>query len=440
MSEAEKAVAGAELELAAEPAIEPLEAPQTYLPRTFDAFKDRNFRWFFGSLCGNFAAMNMQMFIRGWLVFEITGSYEKLGYMSAAGGIVGLFLAPVGGVIADRVRQKKHVIQFCQSVNTALTLVIGYLIHAGMLQFEHLLIAAVIQGMSMTTMMPARQALPAEIVARNRLMNAIALNTSGMNAARLLIPGFAGFMVGALGGGNGNIDPAKWVYFTMAALYLWSVVALLAIHVEDRKPEGGIDDPILEGLIDGFRYCVQTRLILMLLAVNFLMVFFSMPYFLLLPGFAKQVLGAGPEGLGVLISVSGMGSLAGSLVIASMNDRRRGRILIASGFVMGIGIVLFGASTDYWLSLVILTVIGLGQAGRMSLSNVLIQSYVDDDYRGRVMSIYMLEFSILQISIFPISVLADLIGPQWAVAASGLCLLILVVFLWFRVPQYRDLD
>ena len=415
------------------------EVDGRWLPKTFAAFSDSNFRWFFAALCGNFASMNMQMFVRGWLVFEITGSYEKLGWMSAAGGVVGLFAAPLGGVFADRVRQKKHVIQYCQAFNAVVTIIIATLIATGSLIFEHLLIAAVAQGMAMNAMMPARQALTKDVVGIDRLTNAIALNTSGMNTARLLLPGLAGGMVAALGGGNGNIDPAKWVYFLMSGLYLMSVVLMFKVKVADSANSMTPKGPILLELRSGFDYVFRTPVILMLLVCNFLMVFFGMTYFMLLPGFAKDVLDAGPDQLGLLISISGIGSLAGSLIIASMPNRNRARVLLMGSMLLGTGLLFFAMSTNFYLSLFLLTLVGLGQSARMSLSNVLIQSYVEDEYRGRVMSIYMLEFSVMQICIYPISVAADFFGPQLAVGASAVCLILLVIIL-FCIPAYRDLD
>ena len=407
--------------------------------RTFEAFADTNFRWFFASLFSGFASMNIQMFIRGWLVFEITGSYEKLGWMSAAGGIVGLFAAPAGGVLADRIRQKKHVLQICQLFNGLVALGIALLIWDGTLQFVHLLAASVLQGVSMNAMMPARQALTKDVVGLSRLTNAIALNSSGMNVARLLLPGLAGGMVEALGGGGGDIEPVKWVYVLITSLYLLGALVLVKVTVSDRQDTGLPKVPMLSELAAGFRYVLNTPVILMLLGCNFLMVFFSMTYFMLLPGFAKEVLGAGPAELGWLISVSGVGSLVGSLAIASMANRRRARVLLMGTLLLGISLVLFSLSSNYWLSMFLLTIVGLGQSARMSLSNVLIQSYVDDDYRGRVMSIYMLEMSVLSICVYPISLLADDVGPQWAVggSAAGLVLLVLVLF---RFPAYRDLD
>ncbi len=421
---------------------ETIEDPSTHSSRwhgTFAAFEIINYRWFFAALCGNFAAMNIQMFIRGWLVFEITGSYEKLGWMTAAGGLVGLVAAPLGGVVADRVKQKKTILQLAGIANALITLGIAVLIFQGILVFEHLLVSSILQGLVMNAMMPARQAFTKDIVGLDRLTNAIALSTSGMNTARLLLPGLAGGLVAALGGGDGNIDPAKWVYLTMAALYVWSASVIILIKVEDRAPDEESPGSILSDLSSGFRYVLRTPIIAMLLGCNFLMVFFSLTYFMLLPGFAKDVLNAGPDDLGLLISLSGIGSLLGSLYVASFGNRKRARLLLIGGLLMGVSLLGFAWSTHFWLSIVLLTVVGFGQASRMSLSNVLIQSYVDDDFRGRVMSIYMLEMAFLSIAIYPISLFADYFGPQWAVGLSAMGLVLLILIL-FQIPQYRDLD
>ena len=383
--------------------------------------------------------MNMQMFVRGWLVFEITGSYEKLGWIAAAGGICGAMSAPIGGVVADRVRQKKHIIQVCQFINAIIALSIGLLIHLHMLLFMHLLIAAVVQGLTQNAMNPARQALTKDVVGVDRLTNAIALSTSGMNTARLLLPGLAGAMVGFLGGGHGNIEPARWVYFLMSALYLSSVVTMFKVKVADRAAPAVPYGPFIGELASGFRYVRRTPVMFMLLGCNLAMIFFSMPYFMLLPGFAKQVLHAGPDKLGILMSVSGVGSLVGSLIIASMTNQRRARVLLSGSLLLGVALVFFATSRIYWVSACLLTIVGLGQSARMSLSNVLIQSYVDDDFRGRVMSIYMLEMSLMQVCIYPISILADKVGPQWAVGFSAAGLVVLVLAL-FATPAYRNLD
>jgi len=164
-----------------------------------------------------------------------------------------------------------------------------------------------------------------------------------------------------------------------------------------------------------------------------------MTYYMLLPGFVKEVLDAGPDKLGLIMSIAGFGSLAGSLAIATLPGRNRAKVLLSGTLLMGVALLLFSLSTHYWLSLALLTLVGLGSSARMSLSNVLIQTHVDDDFRGRVMSIHMLEMAVISVGIFPVSLFADIFGPQWAVGLSAFCLIILVLFL-FTQPAYRDLD
>ena len=214
---------------------------------------------------------------------------------------------------------------------------------------------------------------------------------------------------------------------------------MFKVNVADNPQSAGADKPFFLEMRLGFRYVLQTPVMLMLLGFNFLMVFFSLTYFTLLPGFVKDVLNQGPDGLGLLISISGIGSLTGSLIVASLPNRKRARALLYGAFIMGIALLAFAMSTHYWLSVLLLTFVGLGQAARMSLSNVLIQSYVDDEYRGRVMSIYMLEMSFLAIAIYPISLFADYFGPQWAVGLSAACLIILILGI-ASIPAYRNLD
>jgi MFS family permease len=412
--------------------------PEPRRLRTFESLRDRNYRWFLYSLLGNFSSMNMQMFVRGWVVFELTGSFVALGTVFLANGIVGMFVAPLGGVLADRVRDKKYVVQVGQLLNAGVALEIGLLIASEQLEFSHIVIASVAQGLVMNAIMPARQAMTPEVVGLDRLMNALALNTSGMNAARLLMPGLAGWMVGALGGGNGDIGPAQYVYFSMSALYLWSVVALFPVQAEYRDTPA--DEPEPQGLVDGFRYIAKTPVIRMLLIANFFMVLFSMTYFMLLPGFAKEVLAAGPERLGLLTTLSGVGSLVGSLLIASLPSRNRGRIVLYSSLLLGFALLAFSISTDYWLSVVILVVVGFGQAGRMSLNNVLIQSYVADAYRGRVMGVFMMEFSLMSLGMYGAGILATQVGPQWTVGGSAVALIVLAGGLILFAPAYRNLN
>ncbi|MDH5674735.1 MAG: MFS transporter [Myxococcales bacterium] len=426
----------------ASPASDSAGAPAEGRVRTFEALRDRNYRHFFGTLLANFTAVNMQIFVRGWIVYELTGSYESLGVMFLVNGLAGFALAPFAGVIADRVRQRKRLVIVCQYVAAAVAFGVASLIWMGQLRFEHLIAAAVVQGAARTIKMPSRQALTAEVVGMGRLMNAIALNTSAMNFARLVMPGIAGFMVAAFGGGDGEIGPAAYVYIAMAVLYFYAGVGLIFVHVPDREPGSSRRGTALSELIDGFRYVWTTSPMRMLAVVNFFMVFFGFTYVMLLPGFAKQVLDAGPAQLGLLTTVSGIGSLTGSLLVASMRSQRRGLLLLCSGLVLSVGLMGFAASTAIAVSFALIIVVGLGQAGRMSLSNVLMQAYVDDDYRGRVSSIYNLEMSLANAALYPIGRLADhpAVGPQLALGGAGALLGALSLGLLLFAHSYRRLD
>src|SRR5690606_24099510 len=166
----------------------------------------------------------------------------------------------------------------------------------------------------------------------------------------------------------------------------------------------------------------------------------SMPYFMLLPGFAREVLDAGPSGLGLLMSIQGIGSLVGSLVIASLPNKRRGLILLGSAFGLGCSLVLFAWSESFMLTAIIMSAVGLGQAGRMSLSQVLVQTYTADEYRGRVLSIYMMEMSLVQFGTFLVALIANVVGPQLAIGGTAVGLVSLSVYLFLFVPKFRYLD
>jgi MFS family permease len=388
---------------------------------------------------GWFASMNMQMLVRGFIVFDLTGSYAALGIVSLANAIPGMILSLPGGVLADRL-EKKTVIQVGQAANMLLCAVIAFLLLSDLLIFEHLVAGAVFQGMINAMIMPARQSMIPEIVEEDRLMNAVALNSAAMNVMRLVAPGLGGLLLATLGPG--------WVYVSMAALYAGGALFLFpvrkAAHALDpariaadreRHKGGGVRD-----LVEGVRYMKRDRIVLMILMVNLMIVLFSMPFQMILPGFVKEVLDAGPGRLGLLMSLTGVGSLAGSLLIASMPPRNRGLVLLLSSLLLGISLIAFSASTWFWVTAAIMVIIGVGQAGRMSLGNVLLQSYTDREYRGRVMSVYLLEFSLTSFATFFVGVLANFLGVQMAIGATAVGLVGFIVLTLLFLPRMRRLD
>jgi MFS family permease len=410
--------------------------------RTFQSLADDNYRWYFVSLLGWFAAMNMQMFIRGYMVFQLTNSYAALGIVSLAQALPGMIFSFTGGVLADRVRSKKMLVQITTGANALNAVVIGVLITTGEIEVWHLYVNAAVQGALQSTMMPARQVLTTEVVGFDRLMNALALNQAGMNVNRLAMPAVGGGLLALFGTGTG-IGGSDYVYYFMALLFAGAVLALMPVvapprDVSQRRAAG--PGAMFSELLEGFRYMRYDPTVRMLLVVNVVLVVGTMPYQHMLPGFADDVLGADAWGLGILLSLQGVGALVGALVIASLPNKQRGLLLLLSSGALGLLLFVFSWSTWFWVTGAVLIGMGVGQSGRMALSQVLIHSYSQPEYRGRVMSIFMMEMSIMQLAVFLVGILANSVGPQWAMATTGLVTCVTVVYAILFLPTMRKLQ
>ena len=401
--------------------------------RTFDSLSVPQFRWFFLALLGQMGAMNMQMLIRGYLAFELTDSHIALGTVAMVGAIPMLFLSPFGGVLADRL-PKKRVLQTGQSASAAVAVVVGLLLVFDLLRFEHLLVASVFQGTIMGMMMPSRQAMLPEVVGMGRLMNAVSLTAAGMNTMRLGAPAAGGFLIAFVG--------PEFVYFIMAGMFLFAVVTLTRVNGTPARLAGekvsfrqvGLD------LREGVSYIADSRVLSLLLLMSFITSALAMPYLFMLPGFVDEVFDGGAIELGLLIAVGGVGSLVGSLVLASLPERRRGMLLMGSALVIGIALLAFAASPSVWIGGIFMVFVGVGSAGRQALGNVLLQSNADNEHRGRVMSIYMTQFSLMSIGAFGIGVVAEWIGPEWALGGMAAALVIVTTAFMALSPTMRRLD
>ncbi len=397
--------------------------------RTFESFKNRQFRIFWAAMMGQMGAMNMQMMARSWYIYTLTERPAMLGVMALANALPMLFLSLFGGVMADRV-QKKYVLLVGQAASGLVSLGIALSISFGAITPGHLIVAAVLQGTIMGLMMPSRQAIIPEIVGEEGLMNAVSLNAAGMNINRLLAPAAAGFLIEFIG--------IEGVYYGMTGLYVMATILIFSLPrtgTISLRGGGAWGD-----LKDGLRYIRSNTTLLALLLLTLVTVLLSMPYMFLLPIFTEDILHVGARGLGVLVSVSGLGAVVGSLVIASLGNRNRGRLLLFSALMLGVGLVGFSISTWYPVSLLFIIPVGLGNAGRMALSNTLIQAYVEDEYRGRVMSIYMMEFGLTSFATFGVSILTEFTGVQWAVGGlAGMLVLVALYYIAF-VPTMRRLD
>lgn len=398
--------------------------------RTFTSLKNPGYRWYFAANFCQMASMNMQMLARGWLMYILTGSPLALGGLMLANAAPQLLFSIFGGVIADRLPKKMVMIvgQFGSALGT---LIIAVFISLGTVTWVHVVAVAVFQGTIMALMMPSRQSVIPEIVGRDGIMNAVALNTAGMNMNRLLAPAAAGVIIELFGVGG--------VYYIMTALYLGAVLFLLPLKVPGTARPSERRS-VWTDTLAGISYIRGNRTISVLLILTLVAVVLSMPYIILLPVFAKDVLNIGAGKLGILMSLSGAGALAGSVAIASMREKKRGLLFLHSTLLSALALVFFALSESYLLSLFIILFVGLGQAGRMALSNTLLQAYTEEQYLGRVMSVYLMEFGISNVGTAAVAAMAEFVGVQWAIGSTAFALVLVCIGYYVFVPRIRHLD
>ncbi|MBK6319339.1 MAG: MFS transporter [Dehalococcoidia bacterium] len=422
---------------------------QSWTRRTFGAvIENPHFRNLFIGNIFQFGSMQMQLVVRSWLVFHITGSFAALGTVALANAIPGLLLSPVGGLIADRA-PKKTIIQSAQIYNMANAAVLAALAAGWLgveLAFWHLFLSSFLQGGVNSIMMPSRQSMISDLVPRDRLMNVIGINSSGQTFMQLVGPGIAGFLIAAL-------SPAA-VFGVMAALYFFAVTFTMRLPTKPLYAfaqsdagraaklarSGGRRSNGFKDLKDGMRYVATDPTIRMLIMVNFLIVVVAMPYTMLLAGFVKDILHKGAFEQGILQSVQGLGAVGGSIFIASSASKGRGKMMIGWGALLGVGIVAFSISTSFWITLPIMIFIGAAQAGRMAIGQVLVQSYSEEEYRGRVQSVWFMQFSLVQFGTFLVSILAEFAGPQVAIGGLAALLVLAMGLIALFVPAMRRLD
>ncbi len=403
--------------------------------RTFTSLKNPVFRLYYTGMLGQRASMNMQMMARSLLVWRLTGSAAILGLMQLFNALPILFLSLFGGVIADRI-QKKYVLLIglvvsgIVSLAVALSLSFGYLSGGREGSWWILAVASVFQGSVMGLMIPSRQAIIPEIVSDEDLMNAVSLDSLGMNTLRLTAPALTGFLIDAY--------DFSAVYYAMTAMYIMGAVFIAFMPLTGRIAARG--SRALSDIAEGFKYIKNHTTIMYLLIFTLFVVILSMPYITLMPMITDGILKVDATGMGVLISVSGAGAMVGALVFASLPNKKRGLMLLVGSFILGIALAGFSFSSSWYLSLALIVFVGLGQTARMTLGNTLIQYYVDDEYRGRVVSIYVMEFGLTSFGSFGAAMLAGAVGVQWALGGFAMTLAVIAVLTQIFVPRLRRLD
>ncbi len=378
----------------------------------FRTLGSRNYRLYFTGQGISLIGTWMQMIAMSWLVYRMTNSVFMLGFVSFAGQLPSFFLAPFSGVIADRLNKHK-ILVMTQTISMLQAFVIAALVLFHIISVWHIVVLNIILGLVNSLDMPARQSFVVEIIEKKEdLGNAIALNSAMFNGARMIGPSIAGVLVAAIGEGP--------CFFLNGLSFLAVIAALLAMKLpkrEARKTDKKILAELKEGLVYTYTFA-PIRYILMLLALVSLV---ASPYVVLMPVFARDILHGNSMTLGFLMAASGIGAISGALFLAARKSIIGiGRIIPAAAATFGLGLVLLSFSRGFIAFSLILVFVGFGMMVHMASSNTLLQTLVDDDKRGRVMSLYTMSF--LGMAMFGnllIGSLAHVLGAQTAVMIGG---------------------
>ena len=351
----------------------------------FRALSHKNYQLFFAGQSISLIGTWMTRIATSWLVYRLTGSALLLGVVGFAGQIPSFVLAPFAGVLVDRWNRHRLLVT-TQVLALVQSLALALLTLTGVIKIWHVLALSIVQGLINAFDMPVRQAFVVEMVERREdLANAIALNSSMVNAARLLGPSIGGIVIAAVGEG--------WCFMTDAISYLAVIASLLAMTIKPRELPTRKHANMLKQLHEGWIYASRfapIRDVLILLALVSLV---GMPYTVLMPVFANQILHGGPSTLGWLMAASGVGALFGALLLAARKSiLGLGKWIPITAAAFGIGLVAFSFARVTWVSLLLMMVTGFGFMVQMAASNTVLQTIVEEDKRGRVMSFYTMAF------------------------------------------------
>lgn len=398
--------------------------------KPFLALDQEGFRHLWLGMLPGTMAMQMGMITTGYVAYDISGSAASVGFVSLGSGVPMLLLGLAGGVVADRF-PKRNVLLLTQALIGIAATINAILVITGIVQIWHLMLVAAIQGVGFAFNMPSRQAFIGQLVSRERLMNAVALNNAGMNFCRVIGPSIAGALIAVPFVGAGG------VYAIMACMYAYVVLSLL--RIQDRgRPLGSVRPPPLDSLREGLRYIRGNGVVSTLLALAFVPVLLGMPYQQLMPVFAEDVFNVGPSALGLLLTFNGIGALAGSLVIAGLTAfPRKGLLQMMLGIAFGLSLAVFAFSRSFHIGLASLIVIGFVSSGYQALNSTLVMNNADPEYHGRVMSVYMLTFSAMPLAVVPYGALADAFTAPVTIGIGALLLAAIIAVVGAVHPSYR---
>ncbi len=418
--------------LSAETAPAPRPLPRPSAKAAFASFAHRNYRLWFTGQAGSLVGTWMQNTAQGFLVFELTQSPAYLGYVGFATGVPMALLTLFGGVVCDRM-SRRTLLLITQTSMMLLAFILAGLTFLGLVQAWHVVLLAFALGVANAFDAPARQSFIVELVEREDLSNAIALNSSMFNLGSAIGPAAAGLVYAAFG-------PA-WC-FTINGISFLSVISALLMMKIDTQPARARIGSALEDLKEGLHYVLQEPTIRVLVTIPMVVTIFAMTYNTLLPAWAVDILHGDSTTNGFLQSARGVGSLTAALMIASLGRAQiRGKLLTTGMMVLPVMLIVWAVVRGLPLSLLMLFGVGWGWMLVLNGVNILLQSLTTDDLRGRVMSIYSLGFfGPMPVGALLTGFAAETVGAPITVAAGAVFMLLFSAYLWVRMPALRRLQ
>lgn len=399
------------------------------VPPVLRSLRHRNYLLFFSGNLISLVGTWMQSVAQSWLVYRLTGSPLLLGTVTFASQIPVFLLSPIGGAVADRHNRHRIVIA-TQSASMVLAFILAALTFAGVIREWYIIVLAVLLGCINAFDIPARQAFLVEMVGREDLTNAIALNSSMFNGARIIGPAIAGLLVASIG--------EAWCFFANGVSYIAVIIGLLMM---DLKPalRRVVETSTFEHIVEGFRYVLAHAPVRDILGLVGVVSLAGMPYAVLMPVFADQILRGGAQAMGLLMGASGVGAVIGALMLASRTELKGlGRWITVGTISFGAGLIIFAYSRFFYLSLLVLVPVGCGMMVLMASCNTLIQSMVSDHLRGRVMSVYSMMFmGMAPLGALAAGALANRLGAPLIVAAGGALCIVAGGIFGYRLPIFR---
>ena len=390
--------------------------------KTFDSLQFRDFRFMWAGTFATSAGQWLQQVTLSWLIFDLTGSAVQLGAVNGVRLVPFLFAGPIGGAAADRFDRRMLLI--ISHLFLAVTgLIFAVDIAAGKLEIWHIYAFTLVGGLGFTFGNPVRQSLIPQLVPPYYLMNAIALSSAGFNVSRAVGPAIAGLLIATVGTASN--------FFIQAVLYVVVVAMLAQIRLTEQGDDRGTasGESLFGKLVEGVRYATRERLVLLLLALTLVPSLLLIPYTAMVPVFAEDVFDVGPTGLGYLYSATGAGALVGTLIVASLgNIQWKGHLLVVSALAWGASVALWALTPWFLVSLLGIFMVGVAQMTYLTTNNTIIMTIVPNEFRGRVMSLWMLDFGLV-----PIGTVAAGFLTEWIGAPKGLAIMAVIGFVFMAV-------